>query len=119
MELSEVHLFVIGLLAPIIIWGVKTWQERSGKPVPSGVLTAGVYVVSFGLGLLFGAPILPAFGPFSDPVSFVGACLQWLGDFLIAVGPLVGFATLVYNALLKRVLDGLEAKLLPPRIGVG
>jgi len=111
MELSEVQLFLIGLLAPIIVWLIKFWQQRSGNEIPSGWLTAGVYVVSLGLALVFGLPALPPFGPVSDPVSFVAACIQWLSALLVNIGPVVGLATLLYNALLKQVLDGLGTKL--------
>ena len=111
MELSEVHLFLISLIAPIIIWLVKFWRQRAGQDIPSGWLTAGVYVVALLLALAFGLPALPAFPPVSDPIQFITACLQWLSEFLVNVGPLVGFATLLYNALLKRVLDGLGVKM--------
>lgn len=119
MELSEVHLFVIGLVATGLIWAVKFWREQSGKPIPSGWLTAGVYVVSFGLALAFGLPAIPPFGPFNDPISFVAACLQWLTDFLVIIGPFVGFATLIYNALLKKVLDGIGEQIQAKSKGLG
>lgn len=111
MELTDIHLFVISLIAPVLVWIVKFWQERSGKEIPSGWLTAGVYAAAFGLALLFGLPAIPAFAGFEDPVSLVSACMQWLGDFLVNIGPFVAFATLMYNALLKRVLDGLGNKI--------
>lgn len=112
MELNEFHIYVIGLLATVLIWLVKRIQEHYGKPIPSGWLTTGVYLAAFGLALAFGLPAIPAFGAWEGPVELVAACLQWVSDILVSIGPIVGFATLIYNALLKRVLDGLGNRLL-------
>ena len=107
MELTEVQLFILGLVATVIVWLVKVVRARAGKDIPSGWLTTGVYVVSFVLALLFGLPALPAWPAIGGPVDFVAALLQWVNDFLINVGPIVALATLLYNALLKKVLDRL------------
>jgi len=40
-----------------------------------------------------------------DAVTFVSALVAWAGDFLLAFSPFVGFATLIYNVLLKAVLE--------------
>lgn len=111
MELSEVQLWLIGMIAMLIIWIINYWRKQGGADIPSGWLTAGVYVVAFLLALAFGLPAIPVFPAFEDPVSFVASCFAWLNAFLVNVGPIVALATLIYNALLKKVLDGLGARI--------
>jgi len=107
MELTEVQLWLIGMIAMVIIWLINFWRKQGGASIPSGWLTAGVYVVSFLLALAFGLPAIPIFPPFDGPVTFVTALFDWINTFFVNVGPIVALATLIYNALLKQVLDGL------------
>jgi hypothetical protein len=99
--LTEVQLFVIATVASAIVWLLKFAKQ----PVSAGWLTTAVYVVSFFLAFLFAPLIVPAFPPFVDVVTFVQALIAWVGDFLLAFSPFVGFATLIYNVLLKAVLE--------------
>ena len=108
MELSPELVFVIGLVASAVVWGIKFLRAK-GTEIPSGWLTAGVYVVSGVLAALFAAPSLPAFPVFVDLASFVPALLAWVGDLLVPLSAFVGFATLVYTALLKKILDSVAA----------
>lgn len=110
MELSPELLFVIGLAASAVVWIVKIVQKNGGT-ISSGWLTAGVYVASGLLAFLFAAPVLPSFPPFVDLASFVPALLAWAGDLLVPLSAFVGFATAVYNVFLKKVLDGVAARL--------
>jgi hypothetical protein len=73
-------------------------------------LTIFLYLISVVLATLWRGLTLPIFDLTSDPVAFVGNVLRWLADVLVAIGPVVGWATLIYNVLLARVLDGLAHK---------
>ena len=99
--LTEIQLFVIATVAATLVWTLKLTKVQ----LSAGWLTTGVYVVSFGLAYFFAPLAIPAFPPFVDAVTFVQALVAWTGDFLLTVSPFVGFATLVYNTLLKAVLD--------------
>jgi hypothetical protein len=105
--MTEIQLFVIGAVASVIVWGLK----MSKVTVKSSWLTILVYAVSLGLGLAFAAPALPPFPVFADLVSFVPLFLVWVGDLLVPLSAFVGFATLIYNTLLKQVLDKYAAPL--------
>ena len=110
-EISPELMFVIGLVASVIVWLVKLASKR-GKAIPSGWLTAGVYVVSAILAFLFSPVSLPQFPAWSGDLSkFVSELVVWVGELLVPLSAFVGFATLVYNALLKKVLDGIADKL--------
>lgn len=105
--MSEIQLFVIGAVASVIVWVLK----MSKVAVKSSWLTVLVYAVSLGLAFAFAAPTLPAFPVFVDLVTFVPLLLAYIGDLLVPLSAFVGFATLVYNTLLKQVLDKYAAPL--------
>lgn len=106
--LTEIHFFVIALVASVIVWLLKLYKGKIG----AGWLTGAVYVVSLVLAFLFSPLALPPVPPFVDLVTFVPAILAWIGTLLIPLSAFVGFATLVYNTLLKAVLDKYAAPLL-------
>ena len=109
MELTEVQLFLIGAVASVIVWLVKFIRSRWGS-IPAGWLTGAVYLVSAVLAWIFAPLALPALPPFVDLASFVPAFLQWFAELLVPLSAFVGFATLVYNILLKQVLDNAGAR---------
>jgi hypothetical protein len=105
--MTEIQLFAIGLVAAVIVWLLKMFKVT----LASGWLTALVYAVALVLAFFFAPLALPAFPVFVDLASFVPALIAWVGALLIPLSAFVGFATLVYNALLKAVLDKYAAPL--------
>ena len=99
--LTEIQLFIIATVASVIVWLLKTWKGN----LSSGVLTVGVYIVSLVLAFFFAPLALPPLPPFVDMATYVPALIAWIGALLIPLSAFVGFATLVYNVLLKAVLD--------------
>ena len=108
--MSEIQLFVIGLAASVLVWIVKAVQSRGAK-LSSGLLTGIVYAIAFGLALAFAPLTLPLLPQYSDPAQFVQAVIDYIGAAAVPVSAFVGFATLLYNSLLKRVLDGIGEKI--------
>ena len=51
------------------------------------------------------------FPPFHDAASFMAALVNYLGLLLPILSAVVGFANIVYQALLKKILDGLGNKI--------
>ncbi len=111
--LSDAQLYVLAFIAPIIVYVVNTLLQAK-VTIHRGWLTAGVYVISGLLAWAWSAPIFQAFPPFIDLGSFVPALFQWLTALLTALGPIVALATLIYNVLLKKVLDGVTQKYFAP-----
>jgi len=107
MEISEVTLFVIGLAASIIVWGIKTYQIKSGKDIPTVILQWLVYGVSLVLALIFQLPVLPEISFLGSPVEIIGAGFAWIGALLTSIAPAFTFATLVYTTLLKSIMEKL------------
>ena len=108
MELDPLVLAYIGIAASAIVWLAKQ-LIKVGKPIPDAFLTGGVYVVSFGIALVASAPALPPPPACPDLATCVPNVLTYIGELLIPLSAFAGFATLVYQALLKRVLDGLAS----------
>lgn len=107
--LTDSQLYVLAFVAPIIIYVINALLKAK-ITIHRGWLTAGVYVVAGLLAYAWSAPIFPAFPAFVEFGTFVPALFQWLTALLIAVGPIVALATLIYNVLLKKVLDGIAQK---------
>jgi hypothetical protein len=105
--MSEVQLFAIGIVASVIVWVLKAAKLT----VKSSWLTVLVYVASLLLAAAFAAPALPLFPVFTDLASFVPLFIAWIGDLLVPISAYVGFATLIYNTMLKQVLDKYAAPL--------
>ena len=110
MEINEVMLFIIGIAATVIVWGIKLYRTRSGGEVSTVFLQWLVYVVSLGLALAFQLPVLPAVSFVGGPIEIVGAAFEWVGALIAPIAPAFTFATLLYSTLLKLVMDKLEAK---------
>jgi hypothetical protein len=107
--LTEAQLVLIGIVASAITWVLRLIASRGYNPKPEHV-AIGLYVVSFALAVGFTALTFPAFPPFSDAPGFVFALLNWLGEILALAAPVVGIAYLIYNLLLKRVLEEVRAR---------
>ena len=114
LTLTEVQMYVIGVFASALVYVLKLIGENFPKfTIKREWLTAVLYVVSGALALMWSGFMLPVFAAFSDPITFVSALLGWVSAVLVALGPAVGFATLIYNIFLKKVLDSAAAKFLP------
>jgi hypothetical protein len=108
--LSDSQLYVLAFIAPIIIYAVNMLLKAKVK-LNRGWLTAGVYVISGLLAYAWSAPLLPTLPTWGGELGlFVPALFSWFTALLIALGPIVALATLIYNALLKKVLDGVVEK---------
>jgi len=105
MVLTPEQIFFLGFLATLITTVLNVVFKFFGKSVGRGVLSVILFFISLGLAVLWNGPvILPPFPPFTDVISFVGAILVYFASLLSLVGPLVAFATLIYNVLYEKVV---------------
>lgn len=107
--LTEGQLMIIGLVASAIVWLLKLLASQGYNP-PKEAVAVGLYVVSFLLAIGFTPVAIPPFPPFSDAPTFVAALLSYAGQLLALAAPVVGIAYLIYNVLLKRILETVKAK---------
>jgi len=104
--LTEAQLVVIGLVASALLWVLRVLASYGYQPKKE-VVAIALYVISFGLAVSFTALTLPPFPPFSDAPTFIVAVLAYVGSLLQIASPVAGIAYLVYNLLLKRVLESM------------
>lgn len=103
---TDVQLYVIGLAATAIIYALKLISTKFPQiNITREWVAVLVYVVALGLSFYFGDFVFPAFGAFTDPVTFVGAFFGYISALLLVMAAPVSLATLFYNLLLKRVFD--------------
>lgn len=110
-NVTEVQMYVVGVIASALLYALKLLAARFPKIIIKREwLAVLLYVVALGLSLFWGGAVIPAFSPFSDPVTFVASVFGWTTALLIALAPSVSFATLIYNILLKRIFDNWAGK---------
>ena len=105
--MSDYQLYLIALIASVAVFVLNKAYQTTGKKVPEAVLTVGVYAVSFGLAVVwqgFAIHSAPVCAP-SDPGACVNAWLAVVTNVLQAIGGYVAFAALIYQALLKKILE--------------
>lgn len=91
---------LIGVVAMLIVYLVQIIAAKSGKKVSKEIVAGICFVISTVLAYSFMKPELPVE---SDPSTAIQ-------NVLTVGGAVMGFATLVYNALFSQVLDKLEKK---------
>lgn len=108
MEMSAELLFLLGILSSVIVWLLREAFVNKGKEVPVWVYNIVLGVVALGLSLAFGPVVLPPF-PSHDGtlIGLLAAILAFAGALLPVLVAVVGFAKLIYEFILRKVLDGL------------
>jgi hypothetical protein len=110
-ELPEGQLMIIGIVASTILWLLKVLVSKGYDPSKE-VVAIALYVISFVLAVVFTPIAMPSFPPFTDAPTFISALLTYIGLLSAVASPIVGLAYLIYNVLLKRVLESAKAAVL-------
>jgi len=97
MELTVVQIAIIGLVAVVLIQIIKLLAAKLGVVLSKFWVSVVAMVFSIALAVVWQLPKLPVV---TDPLEFLLELLQ-------VIGGVVGFATLIYNLLLEKLLDGL------------
>lgn len=99
-ELNPGYIAIIGFVAMLVVYGVQVVAAKSGKTIGKEVIAGICFTISVFLAYIFMQPSIPEV---QDTSTFVQ-------ELLTIAGSVMGFATLVYNALFSRVLDKLDKK---------
>jgi hypothetical protein len=112
-EFSQEQLFYIGLVAMVIVFLFNLVAKRTNREIGRKWLTGLLFGISLVLALVFVPPALPAFPAVGeDPAAFALGIVSFLVDLVAVLSVSVGIAVSVYNVLGKKVLEGIEDKLL-------
>lgn len=99
---------VITWTAVIFVWALNMLFKWRGIQLGRRALTLILFVLAIGLALLFTPitlPILPVFS--GDPAVYVSALIAFVSALVEIGGVIVAAATVLYNTLLKDVLEKL------------
>jgi len=98
LELSVIQLFIIGAIASVVLQILKLISAKFNWKPSTMVVTLIGFVISIALAYFWTAPTLP---PMTDPMEFTKALLE-------AATGVVGAAMVIYNVLLKALLEKLQ-----------
>lgn len=102
-EIGIEQAVILGVIASGIVFALNAYVKYTGKKLRREILTVIVYAVSVGIAWIWSAPLLPNLPAGTEPATLGSAYIAF-GLALLEQGALVlGFATLVYNWVLKRV----------------
>lgn len=105
--MSEYQLYTISFIASVTVFFLNSLYKTTGKKVKETWLTIGVYVISFALAVIWqgvALPPVPVCTP-EDPSGCVSAWVDVITAVVKDIGGYVAFAALIYQALLKKVLE--------------
>ena len=112
MELSAELLAILGILASVIVWVLREAFVKKGQEVPLYVYNIVLGAVALGLSLAFGPVVLPPFPSHDGSVlGILSAILVFVGELLPILVAVVGFAKIIYEVILRKVLEGLGKRI--------
>jgi hypothetical protein len=115
ISVTQEQMFVIGIVVSVILFFLNELAKRNGIQIKRAWLTVGLYIVSFALAVGFMQPSVPGLPTWAgDPAVNVGLAVSWLGELLANLTVYVGFASVIYNIVGKRVLEGVSTQLFGP-----
>jgi hypothetical protein len=116
MENLPIELMVIlGIISSVIVAALKIAFVNRGQSVPTWVYSIALGVVSLLLALVFSPVVLPPF-PSHDGslIGFLIALGAFLGELVPVLAAVVASARVIYEVILKRVIEEVEKALLGP-----
>jgi hypothetical protein len=108
MELSATLVSVIGIVVSLLAQGIKLVGARWGwKPSRVSItwISGGLALV---LALIFGGAVFPAWPVLlatGAPLDLVIVVLQWVGQVLVVLVAVVGFAKIIYDLVLMKLFE--------------
>lgn len=109
---SDPDAAVISLAAMAIVALFGLASKALKKPIGRGWLTITVYVVAFGLAMVANPPVSGFPIWLGDPSLYVAQLAGLMAEFGMYALALTGSATILYNAILKIVVDEIEDKII-------
>jgi pilus assembly protein Flp/PilA len=94
---------LLGVVASVIVFVGNLYAKYKGAKLPREILTALVYGVSVVAAWIWSAPALPNLPTGTDPATLGSAYIAFALALLEQGALVLGFATLVYNWLLKSI----------------
>lgn len=107
------QLVIISMVASVILFAVNEIADANGVTLGRAKLTAGLYVISFILAVIFTPQVFPPLPVLEgDPAAVSASVLGYLGVLLTQLSLLAGIATAIYNIIGQKVLNALATRML-------
>lgn len=120
MNLPVELLLILSVIASVLVWLLKKAFVEKGQEVPVWVYNIVLGAVSLLLSLAFAPVVLPPLPSLEGGlIAALLSILAFLGALVPVLSAVVGFAKIIYEVLLQKILDGLGSALkrLVSRVG--
>jgi hypothetical protein len=106
MELTFLQLAVLGAVATVFTAILNWLVEKGNFHLGRGWVTAILFVIACFLSYFWQPVALPPFPIYGgDPALYTSALLTFAGTLISSASVVVGFATVIYNWLVKKIYD--------------
>lgn len=102
-EISIEQAAIMGVVASALVFAFNLYAKYQNKKLPREFLTVLVYAISVVLAWIWSAPALPNLPIGAGPSELAQAYVTFALALLNQGALVLGFATLIYNWLLKKV----------------
>jgi len=105
-ELDATLVIIIGLIAVFIATVLKLLIARAGVNIGRGWVTGGLFVISCVVAWFWVPPEVPVIPQITTgPPEMADMIVEYINQWVITAGSIIGFATLIYNVLMQKVFD--------------
>lgn len=103
-SLTPDQIIVLGVLASVLAEGMKILSDKMGATLDRKSATAILAVLSFALALAWNPGAIPALPVLTgNAMTSTIVLLNWAGQLVQALTPIMGVAMALYNLLLEKV----------------
>jgi pilus assembly protein Flp/PilA len=107
-EIGAEQAVLLGLIASGLVFALNIFAKSNNKKISRNWLTVIVYGLSVVFAFMWSSPALPAFPSGSDPSTVSQAYAAFAMELLKQGSIILGFSTLIYNWLLKRIDENIK-----------
>lgn len=105
-------MLILGVLSSVLVWLLKKAFVDKGQEVPVWVYNIALGVVALLIAIPFSPVVFPPL-PSHDGslLGILAAILGFLSALIPVLVAVVGFARIIYEVLLQKILDGLNRRI--------
>jgi hypothetical protein len=108
-DLTIVQVTVIGIIAMVVVQGLKLLTAKLGKPIDRKWISVALFIFALILAYFWKSPALPALPTFAgEPGAIALSVLTFAGNLIVIASALIGFAMLIYNLFMDKVFNAVS-----------
>jgi hypothetical protein len=107
--LTDVQVIVIGIIAMVVVQGLKLLTAKLGKPIDRKWISVALFIIALVVAYFWKSPILPALPILAgEPGEIALSVLTFAGALIAAASTFIGFGMLIYNLFMEKVFNALS-----------